>query len=146
MSKLVNRLESVRPLDGMRLEAHYAGGQIVEVDLAETAGRLAIFAPLNDHAVFERAAVTDWGHSVAWSEDAAIDADRLMEMALEQSGRIDTLAFRRWQDRYGLSLTEAAKAIGLSRRTVSQYRTGARRVPRTVTLACKGWEAERAGR
>lgn len=28
------------------------------------------------------------------------------------------------------------------RRTVSQYRTGARPIPCTVTLACKGWEVE----
>ena len=138
----VNRLESVRPLDGMVLEAVYSGGQVVRVDLSEVTGRLRIFAPLAERAVFLQAAVTDWGHSVSWSDDASLDADRLMEMALEQSGRTDTLEFRRWQDRHGLSLSKAAEAIGLSRRTVSQYRTGARPVPRTVALACKGWEAE----
>jgi predicted transcriptional regulator len=62
---------------------------------------------------------------------------------VKHQGRADTLAFRRWQERNRLSLSEAAAAIGLTRRTVSQYRTGARPVPRTVSLACKGWEAGR---
>ena len=143
MNKNVNRLEAVRPLDGMVLEAVYSGGQTVRVDMSEIADRLKVFAPLADRAVFEQAAVTDWGHSVAWSDDASIDADRLMEMALEQSGRSDTLNFRHWQERNRLSLAAAAEAIGLSRRTVSQYRTGARHVPRTVALACLGWEVDR---
>jgi DNA-binding XRE family transcriptional regulator len=143
MSKPVNRIESVRALDGMVIEARYSSGQVVHVDLTELAGQLAIFAPLKQRAVFERVAVEDWGHSVAWDDDANIGGDRLMEMAFEQQGRTDTVAFRRWQDRNHLSLKDAADAIGLTRRTISQYRTGARPVPRTVTLACKGWEAER---
>lgn len=125
------------------LEAAYASGQVVQIDLTDLAQRLEVFAPLQDRAVFERAAVSDWGHSVAWSDDASLDADRLLEMALEQSGRTDTLEFRRWQDRNELSLVEAAQAIGMTRRSISQYRTGSRPVPRTVLLACKGWEAER---
>lgn len=31
----------------------------------------------------------------------------------------------------------------MKKQTVSQYRTGSRPIPRTVALACKGWEAER---
>jgi hypothetical protein len=89
--KKINRLETVQPLDGMRLEARYSGGQVVQVDLSDLARRLTVFAPLAQREVFEAAAVTDWGHSVSWTNDASIDADRLMEMALEQAGRVDTL-------------------------------------------------------
>lgn len=144
MNKRINRLESVRPLEGMILEAHFSYGQVVRLDMTDTANRLVAFAPLKKRTVFARAAIADWGHSVAWSEDASIAADRLMEMALEQSGRTDTLAFRHWQDRNGLSLAEAAKALGMTRRTISQYRTGSRPVPRVVLLACAGYEAQRA--
>jgi DNA-binding XRE family transcriptional regulator len=139
-----NRLQSVQPLDGALMEINYTGGQVVRVDFAEMAERFAVFAQLKDPDFFRRAAVADWGHTLQWPNGEGLDADRLMEMALEQAGRDDTLAFRHWQDRNGLSLAQAAQAIGLSRRTVSQYRTGARHIPRTVTLACKGWEAERA--
>ncbi|MDR0478572.1 MAG: helix-turn-helix domain-containing protein [Burkholderiaceae bacterium] len=140
----VNRLQSVQPLGGTLMEIRYTGGQVVRVDFAGVTERLAIFAELKNPDFFQRATVTDWGHTLQWPNGEGLDADRLMEMALEQAGRSDALAFRHWQDRHGLSLAQAATAIGLSRRTVSQYRTGARPVPRTVALACKGWEAERA--
>lgn len=39
----------------------------------------------------------------------------------------------------GRTVTVSMRDIGLSRRTISQYRTGARPVPRVVALACKGW-------
>ena len=34
----------------------------------------------------------------------------------------------------------AALALGVSRRTLAYYRSGAKPVPRTVALACLGWE------
>ena len=48
-----------------------------------------------------------------------------------------------WRVRNGLSLTEAAAALGMTTRTVSAYGSGERPVPRYIVLACKGWEAER---
>ncbi len=42
----------------------------------------------------------------------------------------------------GLSLSDAAEALGLSRRQVAYYASGAHKVPRTVLLAGKGWERE----
>jgi hypothetical protein len=143
MKPNVNRIEAVKPLRGMTLEVHYAGGQSVTVDVSALSERFAVFAPLKERAFFRRAKVADFGHTLEWPNGEGLDADRVMEMALEQADRTDTLAFRQWQDRNGLSLTEAAKAIGMTRRTASQYRTGARPVPRTVLLALKGWEAER---
>jgi hypothetical protein len=139
----IHRLQSVKPLRGMVLEIHYTGGQSVRVDFSELAERFAVFAELKNRTFFRQATIADWGHTLEWPNGEGLDADRVMEMALEQQGRTDVLEFRRWQERNGLSLTSAADAIGLTRRTVSQYRTGARPVPRTVTLACKGWEAER---
>jgi hypothetical protein len=40
------------------------------------------------------------------------------ELALEQNGRTDAVEFIRWRWRNGLSLTNAAEALGLSRRQV----------------------------
>jgi hypothetical protein len=146
MKQNVNRIEAVKPLRGTMLEVRYTGGQVVTLDVSGLAERFAVFAPLKDRAFFRRAKVADFGHTLEWPNGEGLDADRVMEMALEQAGRMDTLAFRQWQDRNGLSLTEAAEAIGMTRRTASQYRTGARPVPRTVLLALKGWEAERQAR
>lgn len=44
--------------------------------------------------------------------------------------------------RYQLTLDSAAAALGLSRRMLAYYRSGAKPVPRTVALACLGWEAQ----
>jgi predicted transcriptional regulator len=79
---------------------------------------------------------------VVWATDVDMGADRLWEMALEQTGH-DTVEFLRWRWRYGLSLTDAANALGLSRRQVAYYAGGKHRIPCTVLLACKGWEVER---
>jgi len=144
MNTQVNRMVSVRPLDGMRLEVQYLNGSPVTLDCAELPERFAVFALLCDPVFFRQVAVSDWGHSLEWPNGEGLDADRVMEMALEQAGRADTLVFRRWQDRHGLSLAQAAAALGVSRRTASQYRTGMRPVPRTVLLALRGWEVEAA--
>ncbi|MDH2234059.1 hypothetical protein N5K37_29520 [Delftia tsuruhatensis] len=46
--------------------------------------------------------------------------------------------------RNGLTQTAAAEALGISRRMLLYYLTGEKPVPRTVALACLGWEVERA--
>ena len=144
--KNTHRLESVRPLHDQVLEVRYTGGPAVQVDFSGLSERLAVFAALKDPEFFQQATVTDWGHTLEWPNGEGLDADRLLEMSLEQAGRTDTLTFRQWQTRNRLSLAAAAEALGMSRRSISQYRTGSRPVPRTVALACKGWEAQMAGR
>jgi len=138
----VYRITRVIALPESRLHVEYAGGTVALVNMGPLIAKSRAFRHLADHEKFAAVAVGDYGWSVVWDDTAELDSDRLMDMALEQAGRTDTLAFRQWQDQNNLSLTDAARAIGLSRRTVSQYRTGSRPVPRTVALACKGWEAE----
>jgi hypothetical protein len=142
MKKQSARLESVTPDTGLTLTATYSDGRVLRVDLSDVAQRLQTFSALENPAEFATAKVTDFGWTLEWDCGASLDSDRLIEMALEQAGLTENVNFRRWQDANHLSLTDAAKAIGLTRRTVSQYRTGARPVPRIVGLACKGWEVE----
>ena len=42
--------------------------------------------------------------------------------------------------RNDLTLDTAEVALGVSRRMLAYYRSGAKPVPRTVALACLGWE------
>jgi transcriptional regulator with XRE-family HTH domain len=56
------------------------------------------------------------------------------------TGHADARAFLEWRLRHGLSLTKAADALGLSRRTIAYYSNGDRPVPRAILLACRGWE------
>jgi len=142
MKQQTARLASVVTGPGLRVVVTCTDGRVLRVDLSDLAGRLEAFAPLEDSTEFATARVADFGWTLDWACGASLDSDRLQEMALEQAGMEENVRFRRWQDRHGLSLTAAASAIGITRRTVSQYRTGARPVPRHIALACKGWEAE----
>ncbi len=143
MKKQAARLVSVMPMENLKLSATYSDGRVLNVDLTDLVNRLNVFAALEDPTEFSTATVADFGWTLEWDCGASLDSDRLIELALEQTGMSENVSFRRWQDTNNLSLADAANAIGLTRRTVSQYRTGARPVPRIVGLACKGWEAER---
>ena len=48
--------------------------------------------------------------------------------------------FSAWRSRLGLSKSEAARILGLSRNSVIAYETGRRPLPRHVALACAAVE------
>jgi hypothetical protein len=127
---------------GLRLIVRWTNNQEMTVNLEEAVSRLKGLRPLRTQGVFARAAVGEDGYSVTWPGDIDMGADRLWEMALEQNGHADAAEFIRWRWKHGLSLTAAAEALGLSRRTVAYYVSGEQEVPRTVLLALKGWEQE----
>lgn len=137
------RISGVKHVGEYKLRLRWVSGKAMTVDLSEPVRRLKGLRSLRDEAVFARAAKGEGGHSVVWPGEVDMGADRLWEMSLEQNGHLDAVEFIRWRWRYGLSLSEAAEALGLSRRQVAYYASGERAVPRTVLLACKGWEAER---
>lgn len=137
------RIASLKHAGEYKLRLRWVSGKTMVVDLSEPVRRLKGLRPLQDQSTFARAAKGEGGHSVVWPGEIDMGADRLWEMSLEQNGHLDALEFIRWRWRHGLSLSDAANALGLSRRQVAYYASGGRAVPRTVLLACKGWEAER---
>jgi len=141
MKKQAPRLADVKVVVNKILQVAYSDSRTFYVDMANIIKLYKAFAPLQDTIEFSTVSVADWGWSLEWNCGVTLDADRIIELSLEQSGMLSNVEFRRWQDKNGLSLSDAAQEIGLSRRTISQYRTGARPVPRTVALACKGWES-----
>src|SRR5690606_20812449 len=124
------------------LRLRWTNGSNLTVDLARPVQQLKGLRPLRDPDVFALAARGAGGHSVAWPRGLDMGADRPWEMGLGQNGLHDTGELTRWRRRHGLSLSAAAAALGLSRRQIAYYAGGKHRVPRTVLLACKGWEAE----
>jgi hypothetical protein len=139
------RISSVKYADEYSLRLRWVNGKTMSVDLQEPVNRLKGMRPLRNKAVFAQASKGEGGHSVVWPGDIDMGADRLWEMTLEQNGRMDAVEFIRWRSRHGLSLTEAAEALDLSRRQVAYYASGDRPVPRYVLLALKGWEVEHDG-
>lgn len=140
------RLQSVEPLPGHRLRIAFVNGRAYTLDFAPLLAASPGLAPLRDESAFAKATVIPGeGWTVTWPDlDIQIGADTLWLDAQAQHAPDETTrAFAEWRSRHGLSLKQAADALGLTPRTVSAYGTGARPVPRYVALACKGWEAER---
>jgi len=129
-------------LPGLILRLSWAAGGQADVNLSDVICHTRGLTSLRDPAVFALVVVGEDGLSVAWPDDLEISARRLWQLAAEQTG--DSRAeFRDWLQRNQLTLTTAAQALGLTRRTISQYSSGARPLPKTVHLALKGFEAER---
>lgn len=142
MKKKAARLSAVVVEAGMQATVNYTDGRSFKVAFSQLAERLQAFAPLENTIEFASATVADFGWSLEWDCGASLDSDRVLELALEQLGMAQNVQFRHRQDRHHLSLTTAANALGMTRRTISQYRTGSRPVPLYIALACKGWEVE----
>jgi hypothetical protein len=138
------RILSVKSAGEFRLRLRFANGKSFAVDLSRDVRQFKPYRRLRDQALFARAALGEGGHSVIWPvEELDMGADTLWQYALDQNGRADAAEFIRWRWRNRLSLTAAAEALGLSRRQIAYYASGEHEVPRTVLLACKGWESER---
>lgn len=127
-----------------RLQLHFADGAEMAVELAPLVRRYPVLAALAQPALFAQARLGDWGASVVWGEGDALElaADNLRAQAIEQAGGCSHELIWNWMARHQLTLDTAAQALGLSRRMLAYYRSGAKPVPRTVALACLGWEAE----
>jgi hypothetical protein len=136
------RITDVKYTGDYTLRLRWANDKALVVNLRDPVFRLKGMRPLRDTEMFARASVGEGGHSVAWPGEIDMGAERLFEMALEQNGRGDAVEFIRWRWKHGLSLTAAATALGVSRRQVAYYASGEHEVPRTILLACKGWETE----
>jgi hypothetical protein len=139
------RLSAVEPLPNYQLKMTFINGDILTVDKRETVFSKSGLAPLRDPAAFAKAQVIPGeGWTVEWTDfDIQIGADTLWLEAMQQAAPDeDTRTFLAWRVRHGLSLADAAQALGMTPRTMSAYGTGTRPIPHYIALACKGWEAE----
>ena len=121
----------------------WSSGQRVVLDLSVWLDDKAL-APLCRADVFEAVQVGDWGHSLTWPGEIEIGADSLWLESLSVLRREDARRFLEWRLKHGLSLSQTADALGLSRRMVAYYSSGGHAVPRHVMLACLGWETDAA--
>ena len=140
------RLSSIEVLDSYRLRLTFMDGSVSMVDFNLLFDESPGLARLRDPAVFATATLVEGeGWTVEWPAlDLQIGADTLwLDAQAQNAPGENTRVFAQWRARHGLSLTQAAQALGMTSRTISAYGTGARPVPRYIALACKGWETER---
>ena len=135
-------LIKVKPTPSAGLLLSYADGEQFEVSLIDIINRHPTLSRLKDQAVFGTAQLGDHGASVIWANDDDLElaADNLRARAIEQAGGVSHEFIWNWMARHALTLDSAAEALGTSRRMLAYYRSGAKPVPRTVALACVGWE------
>lgn len=139
------RLLAVQALPDYRLRLTFVDSSVYTVSLADEFDKFPGLQPLRDPAAFAKACVIEGeGWTVEWPDhDIQIGADTLWLDAQAQNAEDEnTRIFTQWRRQNGLTLPQAAKALGMTARTMSAYGTGARPVPRYVALACKGWEVE----
>jgi hypothetical protein len=132
---------AARVTSDLHLMITWNTGEILDCDLAATINRHAAFAPLAKPELFSQVAVDEWGHGLDWPNGLDMGADRLYQLCREQAGLFSPMAFDCWIKNNQLSLTTAATALGMTRRMVAHYRSGSRPIPKTVQLACIGWES-----
>lgn len=134
-------IASVKALSGHILAVRWNGLAEDRIDLTELAAGRKSLAPLRKLATFALAKVGEGGWSVAWKGGVELDADFLYRLARYQAG--DSLppeVFVAWRERNKLSQAKAALALGISVRMVKYYEDGSYLIPKTVRLACLGYE------
>jgi hypothetical protein len=136
--KVIN-VEAILP---STLKFELSTGKTLTVDIASYFASPG-YEQIAGTALFSKVQVEEWGHGVEWSEiDMGIDVDTLYRLSREQEGKaFPTETFNNWMKKNRLSLTTAAQALGLTRRTVIYYHCGHKPIPIYIGLACEGWEA-----
>lgn len=134
-------IKSVQVTAAQRLIVGWSTGETFHCDLAEVISRHSALAPLSASDVFSQVVVEEWGHGLDWPDGLDMGADRLYQICREQAGLLSPAAFDEWMKKNGLSLSTAAEALGMTRRMIAHYRSGSKPIPKTVQLACIGWDA-----
>lgn len=137
------RLTAVTPAADYCLNVSFVDGSCGIVNMKDFIFSLSGLAPLRDPIAFSGAVLGEFGWEAEWPQlDIQIGADTLFADMLDQRSETPADRFTVWRIRNNLSLAAASRELGVTVRTVSAYGSGARPIPRTVQLACIGWEEE----
>lgn len=147
MSKDHFQLTAVKATAPYTLRLTYADGEAFEVNLQPWIASTKLLYLLKSSDLFAKAKRGVGGRTVDWTNGARVEldlgADNLRNLAIEQAGGIGHERIWNWLHETGLTLEQAALALGISRRMLIYYRDGEKPIPRSVWLACLGWEAVR---
>ena len=145
MSKDRFQLTAVKALTPYNLHLTCANGELLTVNLQPWIASTKALYPLKNADLFVKPKCGSGGRSVDWTDGASADlgSDNLRNLAVEQAGGLGHERIWNWLHETGLTLEQAAVALGILRRMLIYYRDGEKPIPRSVWLACLGWEAVR---
>lgn len=142
MVEQIPTITKVRPAGSYTLRVRFAGDRRdYQLDLTGFLSRSRHFAPLfEDTVAFAKARIVEDGLGIAWPVETKwgrldVSASTLRRIAEEQLPMTGS-DFSVWRKRLGLSLSEAAKLLGISRRTVMSY-LKKDELPSVVAIACR---------
>ena len=141
--KVLPRIETVGAAEEpLTIDVRWSHGGRDMIDVSNLVHAFRLYAPLRDDPdLFRSVHVGEHGVDVVWTDDIDMSNDTLWRLAQEQSGATMTPeAFRQWRERHRFTLDSAARALGLSRRTIAYYDQGKKPIPRVVALATRGLE------
>ena len=135
-------VRKVRPTGERTLRVRFAGDRREYVlDLTGLIARSQHFSPLMEDAdAFAKINIVDDGIGVAWSVETKwgrldLSGSTLRRIAEEQLPMTGA-DFAQWRKSLGLSLSEAAKLLGVGRRTIMGY-LKRNELPPVVAIACR---------
>lgn len=136
-------LVELRAAKPMHLEMRFADDATFTVDIAPLVTKFKSLSSLSDWSVFKTAKLEDAGRTVQWSgsDELELASDNLRARAVEQSGNYSHEWLWNWMHKHQLTLDAAARFLGISRRMLAYYKSGAKPLPLTVVLACIGLES-----
>ena len=140
------QIRAVQVTGPLLVTIQWSTGETIATDLRGLIGPKQAedpFAALHDAAFFAQAQSDEWGDGLSWPGGLDLGADQLYSLGRQQAGLPTQEDFASWMDRNQLSLSQAAQAIGMTRRMIAYYKSGARPIPKTVWLACIGYESLR---
>lgn len=126
-----------------KLTLTFEDGYTAEVDLSGLIDKHPTLARLHDRKTFAKVAPDEWRRGVVFAgdDDLSLASDNLRALALEQAGEYSHQHVIVWMHHNNLKLDEAARALGISRRMLAYYRSGEKRIPKSIGLAMLGWES-----
>jgi DNA-binding XRE family transcriptional regulator len=142
MVEEIPTVAKVRTAGSHILRIRFAGDRRdYQLDLTGLFSRSRHFAPLLENAAaFAKVRIVEDGLGIAWPVETKwgrldVSASTLRSIAEEQLP-MTGVDFSAWRERLGLSLSEAAKLLGVSRRTVMSY-LKKDELPSLVAIACR---------
>jgi DNA-binding XRE family transcriptional regulator len=148
MTDEITRITKATPTGGRALRVRFAGERRDRaLNLTGLIARSVHFAPLlNDAETFAKARIVEDGLGVAWPIKTKwgrldVSASTLRRIADEQQPMTGA-DFAQWRKSLGLSLTEAAQLLGVTRRTIMSY-LNKNELPAVVAIACRALARDR---
>ena len=137
------KITTVEYLEGFSVRVTWEQGRENLINLEPHIRAFKALAPLRNLEEFRQVRLGEWGWHLEWPCGVDVASDSLRRLALEQATHIMTpTMIKEWRQELGLSLTQAAHVLGLSRRMVAYYESGKKEIPKYVALACLGVSAE----